>query len=279
MRPLLGGKELSVLLDALMDKSDEFRVQREQAESLAIRAKPFSPEAKAQFVETVTEAFEQSRVVAPLLGTSHTTPDARPVHVRLRVSVFRHSFVANGGPVAGIETVGQEFAAFEDYRLLRMITDFARSDLGHSDLSPRDIFEMRLMLEEIYEGPACIACPVGGGLYEALEHSPDFRPWYREAIAEPPAYSGRLGEVTLYVTHGLKPEEAVSFIQGQIGDLAVTGPLQVSDPVDLLYDAANATKAAVSVELSEELLVALNPHGMPRVWDLSEWISTEEPEA
>ncbi len=270
MMPLLRGKELSLLLDALMDKSDEFRVQREQAESSAIRAKPFSPEAKAQFVKTVTETFEQSRVVARLLRRSDALAHGQPVDVAVRLPVYRQSFVANAGPVAGIENVGHAFAAREDWRLLYAVTDFVRSELSCPDLQPEDVSEMVRMLGEVYDESPCLI--VSNDVYILISNVLSFG-----AVDETqrPSAAGRLGPADLYVTEELEPGWVVSFIKEQIGDLAVTAPLQISDPVDLPPDEGTATNLPlVRIELSEELQIALSADGEPRVWDLSQWIST-----
>ncbi len=283
LEPLLGGDDLSSLLDGLEKKLIEFEMQRDRDEQATIHEAPLSPQLVAEFEQGVEQRFTEVHRVANLLNWVTSAGDGQPVTVRRTTRTLRELFVEIAS-LTDIGTLGRAmsrgFAACEDYCLLRTISEFTRSDLGYSDLSPRDISEMRLMLEEIYEGPACLVCLVGGALYEAVEQSPDFQPWYREAIAGSPRYSGRLGEVAVYVTDALKPEEAVSFIPEQIGDLSVSKPLEISDPEDLRWDEDTATKRPmVSIELSEELQVALSADGEPRVWDLSQWISTEEPEA
>lgn len=277
MKPLLGDKELSSLLDVLADKLGNFERQRERDEWAAIHEVPFSLKLVGEFKEGVKQQFRKALRVTNLLNRVDSLADGHPLTVKLNIRGWREAFVE-------VETdmlirdldneVSRAFAAREDYRFLSAITEFAKAELGHSDLTPQDISEMRLMLEEIYEGPACVIC--SSGLHQTLVRSPDFRPWYRERLPESPAYFGHLGQAEVYLTQ-IEPAWAVSFIKEQIGDLAVTKPLQISDPVDMPWDAETGTRPPmVSVELSEELQLALRADGKPRVWDLSEWETTDQ---
>jgi len=279
LAPLLGGKELSSLLDGLEKKLSEYEQQREREEWAAIQKAQLSPEFIGQFKQTVKDRFVEARRVAKLLRPTESALDGELVVVRLTAHLRRQAFVEVKSnivmtPDFDAPLVANGLAAHEDYELLRAIMEFVRSGLGESDLKPADISEMAGLLREIYDESACVV--LSHDIAKLIRGAISFD--YNEELRD--LYWGRLGSAKVYLSNGLESCWAVSFIPEQIGDLTVSQPLQVLDPVDLPWDEEKATEApTVSVELSEELLVALSADGEPRVWDLSQWISTEEAEA